>query len=173
MTVTGFKRVPFASTADAMTGTLPPALCQNMPNLSMIKLRGNQLTGPVDQLLNCTALTQLDISSNNFSGPLPSAANIWDWQRLEALDFSHNSFEGTIPDVLTALPVVGYLNAGHNRLTGTLHRSITLMQYLRHLALDHNQLTGHIDENIWFLPQLSVLDLSHNKLSGTISRVAG
>eukprot|EP00878_Enallax_costatus_P040379 GHUV01046573.1.p1 GENE.GHUV01046573.1~~GHUV01046573.1.p1 ORF type:complete len:121 (-),score=20.61 GHUV01046573.1:432-794(-) len=92
----------------------------------MIKLRGNQLTGPVDQLLNCTALTQLDISSNNFSGPLPSAANIWDWQRLEALDFSHNSFEGTIPDVLTALPVVGYLNAGHNRCVTCIYRGLDM-----------------------------------------------
>eukprot|EP00878_Enallax_costatus_P016291 GHUV01017088.1.p1 GENE.GHUV01017088.1~~GHUV01017088.1.p1 ORF type:complete len:558 (+),score=101.36 GHUV01017088.1:297-1970(+) len=156
---------------NALTGTLPAGLCLDS-KLSILKLRANSLGGQLDQLLDCQKLTQLDISSNHFTGTLPDS-NSWNWSQLVALDVSDNRFEGSIPDALYGLSVLGYLNLGHNRLSGSIQRAITLMQYLKSLQLNDNQLTGPVDENLWYLPQLSVLDLSHNRLTGTISKAVG
>lgn len=100
--------------ADALTGTLPARLCQDS-KLSIVKLRANNLTGQFDQLLNCQKLTQLDVSSNNFSGTLPDSSKGWNWSQLVSLDFSNNQLAGSIPDALYGLSVLGYLNLGHNR----------------------------------------------------------
>lgn len=99
---------------DALTGTIPADLCQNS-KLSILSLRSNSFTGVPHQLLNCTDLTQLDISSNNFSGTLPDSPNGWNWTRLVSLDASYNDFEGSIPDAVYGLSVLGYLNLGNNR----------------------------------------------------------
>eukprot|EP00775_Hariotina_reticulata_P004663 gene4663-4916_t len=157
---------------NALHGTLPPQFCPEDSRLKVLKLRGNQLQGPPTQLLGCHSLTQLDISSNKFSGELPDNED-WNWTQLAVLDASFNQLQGSVPQALYMQPVLGYINFAHNNFSGRLMRQITLLTHLTELSLHHNQLTGPIDENLWFLPQLRSLDLSENMLTGSLTESIG
>ncbi|MCO5608953.1 hypothetical protein L7F22_063171 [Adiantum nelumboides] len=94
-------------------------------------------------LAKCTSLQTLDLSSNSFSGPLPShLCQLLPY--LTSLDLSHNQFSGDIPS------------------------SLKDCLYLDNLQLHHNLFTGQIPWQLASLPHLFQLDLSHNLLSGPI-----
>ncbi|XP_074578437.1 probably inactive leucine-rich repeat receptor-like protein kinase At5g48380 isoform X2 [Curcuma longa] len=111
--------------------------------LSNMGLRGQFPLG----LQNCTSLTGLDLSNNNFSGPIPAdiAKRI---QFVTSLDLSFNNFSGEIPPNLSDC---SYLNA---------------------LKLQHNQLTGQIPWQLGSLARLKDFDVSNNHLSGQIPNFA-
>lgn len=80
---------------NSLVGALPVHLCQprgGLSKLRMLKLRGNQLSGNFQELLHCSSLAQLDVSSNEFTGPL--VVPKWDthevWPNLAVLDASGN-----------------------------------------------------------------------------------
>ncbi|KAJ1286595.1 hypothetical protein BS78_03G364500 [Paspalum vaginatum] len=106
--------------------------------LSNLGLQGRFPQG----LEKCTSLNGLNLSSNNFSGPIPSDI-AWQLSFLTSLDLSYNDFSGEIP--------VGILN----------------LTYLDTLNLQHNQLRGPI---LWLpvLPRLQLFNVADNQLSGPI-----
>jgi hypothetical protein len=79
---------------NSLTGELPAGLCYPGAPLRALKLRGNILRGKMAQLTNCSELSQLDISANDFGGPLwmgPSSASAGSvWSQLAVLDASGN-----------------------------------------------------------------------------------
>lgn len=107
--------------------------------LSNMGLRGQFPSG----LENCTSLTGLDLSNNNFSGPIPAdiAKRI---QFVTSLDLSFNNFSGEIPP------------------------NLSNCSYLNTLKLQHNQLTGQIPGQLGSLARLKDFDVSNNLLSGQI-----
>jgi hypothetical protein len=107
--------------------------------LSNLGLQGQFPQG----LHNCTSLTGLDLSSNNFSGPIPSdiARQL---PSLASLDLSYISFSGEIP--------VGISN----------------LTYLNSLYLQQNQLNGHVPGEFSTLHRLAVFNVADNHLSGPI-----
>ncbi|KAF7039090.1 hypothetical protein CFC21_049155 [Triticum aestivum] len=94
-------------------------------------------------LQNCSSLTGLDLSNNNFSGPIPQ-----DISRrmpyLTSLDLSYNSFSGLIP------------------------QNISNMTYLNLLNLQHNQLSGQIPSQFSLLTRLTTFNVAGNLLSGPV-----
>ncbi|MCO5547601.1 hypothetical protein L7F22_001052 [Adiantum nelumboides] len=120
--------------------------CWNNEENRVITLKVSQagLSGPFPSgLSKCTSLQGLDLSNNDFSGPLPS--NICQQMAyLTTLDLSQNRFSGAIPD------------------------NLAYCKYLHELHLQQNQFRGPIPWGIALLEKLTDLDMSFNSLSGPI-----
>jgi Leucine-rich repeat (LRR) protein len=109
-----------------------------------LRLSNFGLEGQFPQgLHNCASITGLELSANNFSGPIPSdiARQL---PSLASLDLSYNSFSGEIP--------VGISN----------------LTYLNTLNLQHNQLNGHVPAEFSALHRLAKFNVADNHLSGSI-----
>ncbi|WIA42187.1 hypothetical protein OEZ86_009450 [Tetradesmus obliquus] len=158
---------------NAFVGVLPAGLCGPESRLRALKLRGNRLAGSIEPLMGCGELTQLDISSNNFSGPFAGPHAVGIWPQLAVLDASGNGFVGPLPQPVYELPMLEFLNLANNRFSGPIRRHIMLSTYLKEINLEGNALSGPIGDSLWMLPHLRLLDLSHNRLNGTISGMIG
>ncbi|XP_059068719.1 receptor-like protein 52 [Cryptomeria japonica] len=101
-----------------ISGNLTSALC-SLPNLTTLILSYNEFGGPFpDGLLHCKSLRQLDLSSNQFVGRLPS-----------------NSFSGPLPEGLFLCKLLRQLDLKSNKFSGTLPISIYELSDLRELYL--------------------------------------
>uniref|UniRef100_R7W6P1 Putative inactive receptor kinase n=1 Tax=Aegilops tauschii TaxID=37682 RepID=R7W6P1_AEGTA len=63
-------------------------------------------------LQHCSSMTHLDLSNNNFSGPIPDIS--WLNPYLTYLDLSYNNFSGEIPESIVNLEYLNVLNLQHN-----------------------------------------------------------
>ena len=93
-------------------------------SVQSIELQGLGLEGKFPQgIRNCTSLTTLDLSNNNFFGPIPSNIN-------------------------QLIPYVRVLNLSYNKFSGEIPSSMASCERLNHLVLNKNQLTGQILHNL-------------------------
>ncbi|CAL9242597.1 unnamed protein product [Arabidopsis halleri] len=109
-----------------------------------IKLSGYGLRGvfPLG-IKKCSDLTGLELSRNNFSGPLPS--NLTDVIPLvTTLDLSFNSFSGVIPVSISNITFLNSLMLQNNRFTGTLPPELVLLGRLKTFSVANNLLVGPI-----------------------------
>lgn len=91
----------------------------------------------------CESLTGLDLSNNNFSGPIPE--NISKMiPYVTSLDLSFNRFSGDIPSNLSNCTYLNVLNLQHNRLTGIIPWQLASLNRLTSLNMADNLLTGEI-----------------------------
>ena len=88
---------------------------------------------------NCTRLTGLDLSANEFSGPL--------------------SF-----DIGDSIPFVSKLNISGNKFSGEIPKSFVNCNFLNVLKIDQNQLTGQIPSQISDLDRSKFFNVSNNQL---------
>ncbi|VVB15424.1 unnamed protein product [Arabis nemorensis] len=109
-----------------------------------IKLGGFGLSGKFPLgIKQCSDLTGLDLSRNNFSGPLPS--NITDLIPLvTTLDLSYNQFSGPIPPTVSNITFLNTLMLQHNQFTGTLPPQLVLLGRLNKFSVADNRLTGPV-----------------------------
>ncbi|KAG7967527.1 hypothetical protein I3843_08G104100 [Carya illinoinensis] len=90
-----------------------------------------------------TIFTLLDISCNNFNGPLPK--EIGNFKSLYVLNLSRNSFTGNIPQSLGKLSKLESLDLSSNDLTGEIPIELADgLIFLSVLNLSFNQLSGKI-----------------------------
>ncbi|XLU59321.1 hypothetical protein S245_053969, partial [Arachis hypogaea] len=87
---------------------------------------------------------------------------------LKGIDLSSNQFSGDIPSELENLVELVSLNLSRNNLTGKIPSEIGRLLSLESLDLSRNHLFGSIPSSLAQIDFLSVLDLSHNNLSGQI-----
>ncbi|XP_068636873.1 receptor like protein 22-like isoform X2 [Aristolochia californica] len=85
-----------------------------------------------------------------------------------SLDLSKNNFTGPIPDVVGTLKLLYVLNLSRNALTGPIPASLANLDQLESLDLSFNHLTGMIPGKLAQLSFLSFLNLSYNRLEGGI-----
>nr|GMC79033.1 receptor-like protein 12 [Ipomoea batatas] len=182
-------------------GTLP-FLLNSSPFLSIVDFSYNRLTLPIFHLLHNASkqFTSIDLSHNNFLGPIPDTFG--DMSILENLYLGDNSFTGETPksfENLTHLQILSLggnhlkesivelleklskgirqsslqtLDLSENRLIGELPKDIgTRFPSLRELGLRGNQLQGVLPESIGKLSMLEQLDASSNSLQGIVRRV--
>lgn len=137
--------------------------------LRALILNGNSYTGGIKApaaILKLPNLTRLDLSYNNFSGPLP--IQISEMRSLELLILAHNSFSGSLPREYGNLPHLQALDLSFNRLTGSIPPEIGNARSLLWLMLANNSLTGRIPPEIGNCSSLLWLNLANNRLSGPI-----
>ncbi|XP_057249917.1 receptor-like protein 6 [Beta vulgaris subsp. vulgaris] len=151
-------------------GKLPTTLSQSH-HLRELSLSGCFFNGPIPAWVWNTT-DQIDLSSNRFTGNLPSSINVSNLLSLYSLSLDFNFLEGTIPPWLFALPSLKTLSIVTNRFT-SLPGLVDVNKYsseskLYGLALEGNNLQGRIPEWISQLVNLESFDISSNNLSGVV-----
>ncbi|KAJ3683184.1 hypothetical protein LUZ60_013411 [Juncus effusus] len=91
----------------------------------------------------CTSLTGLDLSGNNFSGPLPT-------------------------NISNTVPFITSLDVSFNNFSGQIPTNLSLCIYLNTIYLQHNSFQGQIPGQLAQLDRLSSFDVASNLLSGPI-----
>ncbi|XP_059659975.1 probably inactive leucine-rich repeat receptor-like protein kinase At5g48380 [Cornus florida] len=94
-------------------------------------------------IVNCTALTGLDLSSNKLYGTIPrDISQILKY--VTSLDLSSNNFSGEIPTSLANCSYLNVLKLDHNALTGHIPLQLGLLDRIKTFSVANNQLTGQV-----------------------------
>ncbi|KAI2509123.1 hypothetical protein MHU86_5242 [Fragilaria crotonensis] len=124
-----------------LTGQIPPDFGKRNLALTLLELKGNQLSGFLPfGLEDLPLLETISVSSNKLSGTLP--AYIGNMASLSYLYLNSNFIVGTIPNLSRPLQEVWLQN---NLLSGTIPSSIEV-SVLQDLFLDGNKLTGSVPQ---------------------------
>ncbi|KAH7515507.1 hypothetical protein FEM48_Zijuj10G0034000 [Ziziphus jujuba var. spinosa] len=148
----------------AISGPIPDWFWKICP--SQLDISQNSLKGYLSSLNFGSSLWWVDLSFNQFQGPLKL------WPYVLSLYLRNNKLSGPMPsDIGHEMPGLQVLDLSGNFLEGSIPLSLNKLNSLRYLGLSNNSLSGeiHIDwSELCLLTSIHVLDLSHNNLSGTI-----
>ncbi|CDP16553.1 unnamed protein product [Coffea canephora] len=179
-----------------------PANLGDLTNLQIINfsinLFGNNCTGDLDfvaSLTNCSNLTSLSLSGNNFGGKFPKVmANLSNQltklymggnqqsgiipegfgnlthSSLMHLMFGEDSFSGFLPREVGKLIHLVDLDVSQNQLAGGIPISLADCTNLENLYMQSNFFQGTIPPNLASLKSIQQLDLSSNNLTGSIPK---
>ncbi|KAI5663290.1 hypothetical protein M9H77_22613 [Catharanthus roseus] len=89
-----------------------------------------------------SALTSIDVSSNNFRGQIPET--VGDLRSLRLLNLSNNAFADQIPWSVGNLTHLEALDLSLNKLSGKIPEQLGSLTFLNFLNLSYNHLEGRI-----------------------------
>ncbi|GMJ05207.1 receptor like protein 20 [Hibiscus trionum] len=152
-----------------------------LPKLRVLVLSSNRFHGSIQDSIATsffTKLQMLDLSSNAFTGLLPTNF----FHNLKALsevvEYEYDNYRYSVnvtirglelPFTITvAIPVFTCIDLSNNGFHGEIPEAVGELSMLLALNLSHNSLTGPIPTSFGDLAALESLDLSFNKLSGSI-----
>ncbi|KAK4774621.1 hypothetical protein SAY86_009556 [Trapa natans] len=141
-----------------------------LPNLEVIDLSYNEFSGPVPMTFDLPSLRFFDISQNSLSGPLPVGICVNSTQ-VRFLNLSVNYFSGVIPSGFGNCGLLEDLILGTNNLNGGFPEDIFQLGRLSRLVIQDNRLSGQLSSGIGNLSALVHLDLSLNEFSGDLPDV--
>ncbi|XP_027332115.1 brassinosteroid LRR receptor kinase [Abrus precatorius] len=156
--------------ANHFDGQISPSLADLCPTLLQLDLSSNNLTGPLPGAFGaCTSLESFDISSNKFTGSLPMDV-LTQMSSLRELAVAFNEFDGRLPESLSKLVSLESLDLSSNNFSGSIPGTLCVDggNNLRELYLQNNLFTGYIPPTLSNCSNLVALDLSFNYLKGTI-----
>ncbi|WVZ72391.1 hypothetical protein U9M48_020859 [Paspalum notatum var. saurae] len=163
--------------------------------LAVLVLKSNKFFGQVAQSPheegNACAFPSaiiIDLSSNNFSGPLPKdqwfkkLASMIFRGPLTSLVMDHGvpdsfdtykyttsiTYKGHDTKFAQILTTLVFIDLSNNVFSDVIPKAIGELGLLHGLNISHNSLTGTIPSQLGHLRQLEALDLSSNQLSGKI-----
>ncbi|KAK9937538.1 hypothetical protein M0R45_014319 [Rubus argutus] len=146
-----------------ISGKLP--LQMNSPNLMEIYLSYNQLEGPLPLWSSHNAAV-LDLSSNLFSGPIPSNFGQL-MPNLIGLYLSDNQLNDSIPTSLCNMQMLWFLYLRSNQLSGEFPQACS-WQSIWVVDVGNNSLSGHIPSSMGIPSSLLALKFNDNKFDGEI-----
>ncbi|CAL5328488.1 unnamed protein product [Camellia sinensis] len=155
-------------------GNVPTELAQ-LPNLNIIDLIFNYLTGPIPPaIFNKSSMVQIVLDFNAFSGNLPTNNGIF-LHNLELFLLDDNQLTGNIPSSLCNSSKLTMLILATNLFTGPVPKHLGNLKHLERLVLAQNQLTNELGSielsfltNLTNCTSLVELWMQQNKLSGTL-----
>ncbi|CAJ1953073.1 unnamed protein product [Sphenostylis stenocarpa] len=167
-----------------------PHWLQSLPNLTVLVLRANKLYGPIASLKTkhgFPSLVVFDISSNNFSGPIPKSLIqnfeamkdvVQDdgWQYISTSLTGRKIYTDSVTVTTKAITITMEkirkdfvsIDLSKNRFEGEIPNVIGELHSLRGFNLSHNRFSGRIPQSLGNLTNLESLDLSSNMLTGNI-----
>ncbi|KAL8465188.1 hypothetical protein ACS0TY_034619 [Phlomoides rotata] len=137
-----------------------------MKQVRFLLLHKNSYRGGITEsgVLSLPNIARLDLSYNDFSGPLP--LEISQMGNLKFLVLAYNHFNGSIPSQYGNLSGLQALDLSFNDLTGSIPPSLGNLTSLLWLMLANNSLTGPIPPELGNCSSLLWLNLANNQLSG-------
>ncbi|CAK9326257.1 unnamed protein product [Citrullus colocynthis] len=166
------KLVEFVLSKNMFSGKMPSMTSSR--HLQVFGLGENNLGyGNVDDLnflfslVNCSTLSSVVISDNNFGGALPEYISNFS-TKLTVIGFGRNHIHGTIPTEISNLFQLGALGMETNQLTGSIPSSLGKLKRLNDLFLNGNKLSGSIPQSLGNLSALGRCNLRLNNLTGAI-----
>ncbi len=149
-----------------LTGSIPPEL-GSLADLESLVLDNNRLTGPIPPELGRLAnLTELELWGNELTGLIPP--ELARLANLRRLHLNSNNLTGSIPQELGSLANLRRLHLDNNRMTGPIPPELGALANLEYLHLHSNELTGGIPAELGRLANLTRLHLGSNNLTGPI-----
>ncbi|KAJ7950125.1 Leucine-rich receptor-like protein kinase family protein [Quillaja saponaria] len=137
--------------------------------LQLLDLSSNTFSGEIPSNIGVLhSLQLLNLSTNSVFGSIP--AGIGELKSLYVLDLSVNELEGSIPSEIEGAVSLNVLRLQMNFLTGKIPSEIEKCSALTSLILSQNNLTGSIPASIANLTNLHYVDLSLNELSGSLPK---
>ncbi|KAJ4970665.1 hypothetical protein NE237_003764 [Protea cynaroides] len=143
-------------------------------SLSMVEkldLSHHELQGNVTLVSGLKALKWLDLSFNDFHGPIPPAFG--NLSELEFLDLSWNKFQSSIPPELGSIRNLRSLNLSYNWLTGRVPDELQGLESIHDLQISGNRFNGSIPHWVGNLSNLRVFTAYENELNGKIPENLG
>ncbi|KAM7269758.1 hypothetical protein ACFE04_025255 [Oxalis oulophora] len=136
--------------------------------VNFLLLHSNSYTGGIysSGILKLQNISRLDLSYNNFTGPLP--LDVSQMSSLKFLILAYNQFSGNIPTEYGNLPLLQALDLSYNKLNGSIPTSFGNLKSLLWLMLANNSLSGEIPHEMGNCSSLLWLNLANNQLSGGI-----
>ncbi|OQU92491.1 hypothetical protein SORBI_3001G352100, partial [Sorghum bicolor] len=136
-----------------------------------LNLAGNRFSGEIPDSLSllCDTLVELDLSSNQLIGSLPT--NFTECVSLKLLDLGSNQLSGDFVATIISGGMPKSPLHGSNLLDGDIMPDLCLslsLPMLRKLILPNNYLSGRIPPSLSHCANLQVIDLSFNLLVGPI-----
>ncbi|KAL3733432.1 hypothetical protein ACJRO7_022885 [Eucalyptus globulus] len=172
-----------------------PRWLGTLPDLKVLVLKSNNLKDLLDIPRGARLFPKLhilDLSNNNFSGPLPvnlimnlkgmmNGENVQDTSLYMTRSFRESIYENSVVVMMKGLEVeleriltfLTIIDLSCNSFQGNILEVIGHLHFLVGLNLSHNHLTGSIPPALGNLTNLEWLDLSSNKLSWVIPRELG
>ncbi|KAE8663657.1 Protein BRASSINOSTEROID INSENSITIVE 1 [Hibiscus syriacus] len=156
-------------------GQVPLYLTEACSSLVELDLSSNNLSGTIPSgFASCLSLESFDVSTNNFTGKLPIEI-FQNMSSLKKLGLAFNYFSGPLPESLSSLFNLEVLDLSSNKFSGSIPVSLceNPTNRLQVLYLQNNILTGSVPASLSNCSQLVSLHLSFNYLTGTIPTSLG
>ncbi|KAI3685230.1 hypothetical protein L6452_34468 [Arctium lappa] len=126
---------------NSLNGSIPPSFSK-LQKLSNLDLQVNNLSGRIpDSFGTMDSLLELQLGKNQLNGvgSLPTKLQI-------ALNLSRNNFEGPLPPALSKLQALEVLDLSNNRFSGGIPSFFARMPSLTQVLFSNNKLTGLIPQ---------------------------
>ncbi|KAJ1377659.1 Protein kinase domain [Sesbania bispinosa] len=152
-----------------LTGNLPESMV-NCIKLLTLDISHNHLAGLISSWIFRMGLQSISLSGNSFSkSNYPSLTSIpVSYHGLQVLDLSSNAFSGELPSGIGGLSSLQVLNLSTNNISGSIPVSIRELKSLYILDFSDNRLNGSIPSEIEGAISLSELRLQKNFIGGRI-----
>ncbi|XP_057443462.1 receptor-like protein 33 [Lotus japonicus] len=152
------------------SSVIPQDIGDYMSSAIFLTLSDNKFHGNIpDSLCNATCLQLLDLSTNNFTGTIPSCLmTMAKPGNLKVLNLRDNNLKGTIPDMFPASCFLSTLNLRGNQLHGPIPKSLAQCSTLEVLDLGKNHITGGFPCFLKNISTLRVLILRNNRFQGSL-----
>ncbi|KAB2623959.1 phytosulfokine receptor 1-like [Pyrus ussuriensis x Pyrus communis] len=166
-----------AGNLSASLGTLDQLRTLNLSQnylIELLDLSFNDFSGPIPFGIDLPSIKFLDISQNLLNGSLPGSICDNNSTQLRVLNVAANYFSGNLPPGFGNCTSLEDLDLSTNYLTGTddgISKALFRLPKLTQLSIQDNNLAEPLSEEIGNLVNLVRLDISRNGFSGTIPDV--
>ncbi|KAK3421319.1 hypothetical protein EUGRSUZ_G01971 [Eucalyptus grandis] len=162
--------------SNMLRGQVPQDIRDKMPQITELRLKGNNLTGGIpSSLCKSNWLHGISLSKNQLSGKLPLCwgalripKSLCRLSSLSVLSLHMNGFTGEIPNCLSNMPTIFVLDLSDNEFTGRLPPFGPQSPDLAVINLEKNRFVGGIPPQYCQLKYLKFLSLAQNYISGSI-----
>ncbi|KAK2651594.1 hypothetical protein Ddye_011450 [Dipteronia dyeriana] len=148
-----------------MKGMLPDLSLKFVGRYPGIDLSSNDFAGPIP--LVPSNVTSLNLSKNKFSGSISFLCSV-SGETLSYLDLSDNLLSGELPNCLWPFENLNVLHLANNNFSGKFPDLMGSTCSVESLNLRNNNFIGELPRSLNMCNQLQIFDVGDNNFSGTI-----
>ncbi|KAI3735088.1 hypothetical protein L6452_14577 [Arctium lappa] len=176
-----------------ISDTVPNWIWSAFSSVNFLNISHNNILGKLGDVSFLTPGAKLDLSANNFYGPLPRnlgrldlefldlsgyldqflCSSIQEPRQLKVLVLGNNNLSGVIPNCWMNWGSLEILDLKENKLSGEIPSSLGNISSLVSLAVRNNRLSGKLPVSLLNSKSLVIIDLAENRLSGRIPTSIG